>query len=461
MRDIFLISIWVTLIVLGLRAPFILAGTYVWFELFSPAQLAFGLAGRIPMSLITGLLLIGLYLTTDRKMLPPPLLGIVLVFVFAIWITLTTFWAAVPDAAWPKWDWAFKNVLFCALIPFLFRTRNQIEYLLLVIIGSLGGHIVTAGIKTVISGGGYGINLTLLQSNSGFAESSTFAAYCVAMIPVTLHLNRHSRLIPNWQPIRRIAFYCYTLLSAVATIGTYARTGLMALGIFGISSWWGGKRKVLWAVLALLGATVLLPMVTSSAWQARMNTIETYDSDSSAAGRLAVWAWTVDYVKSHPFGGGFNVFLINSYSYHIPGSDQVINIKGKAFHSIYFEVLGEHGIVGFAIYIMILTSAIRAVRWVKKTTKGDPELEWAHDAAKAFLVSIATLLVGGAFVGIGFQSVIYYFVGLAFALKCHVLRAGVSSASPVPARHPAKLAPVGLRKGPAVQGASRTIPGAD
>ena len=46
-----------------------------------------------------------------------------------------------------------------------------------------------------------------------------------------------------------------------------------------------------------------------------METIKEHQADESAATRLAVWAWTWDYVQKHPFGGGFEMYRQNQIRY--------------------------------------------------------------------------------------------------------------------------------------------------
>src|SRR3546814_20783070 len=84
-------------------------------------------------------------------------------------------------------------------------------------------------------------------------------------------------------------------------------------------------------------------------------------SDLSASTRIAVWKWTWDYAKDHPGGGGFEAYLGNSLSYYSqqlegPAASQSVERtlvvdKGRAYHSAYFELLGEQGYFGFVVWI--------------------------------------------------------------------------------------------------------------
>ncbi len=53
----------------------------------------------------------------------------------------------------------------------------------------------------------------------------------------------------------------------------------------------------------------------SPAFSDRMATIKTYQADESASTRLAVWQWTWEYAKTHPFGGGFEAYRQNRIRY--------------------------------------------------------------------------------------------------------------------------------------------------
>src|SRR5689334_7028275 len=103
-------------------------------------------------------------------------------------------------------------------------------------------------------------------------------------------------------------------------------------------------------------------------WTERMGTIQTAGSDASAMGRVAAWLWTLDYVKEHPLGGGFNVYFINSFS--LPMSDgSTLEVKGKALHSIYFEVLGELGIPGIVMFLSMLGWSIMTLLSIRRFTR--------------------------------------------------------------------------------------------
>ncbi len=190
-------------------------------------------------------------------------------------------------------------------------------------------------------------------------------------------------------------------------------------------------RDVKNRILYLLGAGVLamtaLPFLPQSYYD-RMATIGSHDGDASASTRVAVWTWTLDYVAEHPLGGGFDSYRANSFTYTMPvrtGEGNSVSVdyvevtdKGRAFHSAYFELLGEQGYPGFLIWIALqVTGLIQMEKLRRRYRKRDgPRSAWTADLASALQAAQIVYLVGAAFQGIAYQPVIFLFLGLQIAL---------------------------------------------
>ena len=93
-------------------------------------------------------------------------------------------------------------------------------------------------------------------------------------------------------------------------------------------------------------------------------------------------------------GGGFSAVNLDevAQAFQSPGSLKA----GKAAHSIYFEVLGDHGFVGLALYLLILAAAWFNTFTVLRLTRGRPDLDWANRLARTLQVSMIGFLIGGA-----------------------------------------------------------------
>jgi putative inorganic carbon (hco3(-)) transporter len=129
---------------------------------------------------------------------------------------------------------------------------------------------------------------------------------------------------------------------------------------------------------------------------------------------VAVWMWTLNYVSTHPFGGSFDVFRINEMTMTL-ADGSLLAVEAKAFHSIYFEILGETGIPGFLLFMAIV---LRVRSYFVKAKKAvlKPDDAWLNDAGMYLLFTLYVYLAGGAFIGVGFQSYFYYLAALSVAL---------------------------------------------
>jgi probable O-glycosylation ligase (exosortase A-associated) len=426
MQSLFLSAVFVGLMVAGFSAAFATALGFVWVDIVGPQHLAYSIINEKPLSFIAAVMTLMLFVAKDRK--APPKFGAILTLIalFAIWITFTTFMSDFPTRAWAKWDWASKVLIFALLIPYIFRSRVQIEALILICVFSTSTIICSAGVKTVLGGGGYGSLAVMGTGNSGLSESSTLAVVCVMLIPLTSFLMRHSLIFPK-SMLTRGLFWGIIVLSLATVVGTTARTGIIAVAVMCLVSMLQSKKKLWWiAGLALAAVVVMNLDLSATRWGNRMSTIETYSADSSAMGRIKVWEWTIDYVRSNPLGGGFDAFLHNRIlGVTSEGETEYFpegQIGGKAFHSIYFEVLGEQGMVGFAMYFLMIGLALLKLMKLKKTWKNDPGLGWIADLANALMTTILVFLAGGSFVGIAYQPYIFYMLTLTVAIDQYAAR---------------------------------------
>lgn len=428
MRDLFLLEIMLLYLWFGLRAPFVFGLGYIWTDYFNPQHVAFSFMSSVPASLIMALAAFTGYMVTPRKHKPQWVSGIWLLLVFAAWVTLTTIWSAVPSSAWETWDWSFKTLLFAAFLPFLFKTRVQLEAMLLTIGIGLGGTLMAFGAKTLLGGGRYGAQIALIGGNSGFAEQGLLACVAVAVIPIFIYMSRYSVIIKN-RLVSFVLFYGFSAAAVLTAVGTFERTGLVAMAALALVAWWNAKRKVLLAVV--FGAAILSSgYLLSDKWFARMGTIHDYQSDISAMTRLAVWDWCWNYAVEHPWGGGFNVYQTSRIQIPVGDSGKVEEQTGRAPHSMYFQIISEQGFLGAIIFGVIVFAFFVNGRRVYRRTKDDKNLEWANALSRTLMISGFVYLAGGAFQSVAFQPFFYDLIAAGVILNQCAARIGATEREP-------------------------------
>lgn len=410
MRGLFLLAVILLLLLWGFKSPLIFVLGYVWANIFTPQQVAYSLVSSIPVSLIFGALSFGAFVFLKKPAHVKWRAQSIITGVLAVWMTLTLLWAVAPESAFVKWDWAIKSIVFTIIIPHFLQSRRDFEAFIWTIVAAGMAHCIPFGVKVMLSGGGYGYNLGLVGGNSGYAESSTLSMFSVSIISMCVYLYFHQILIPH-QRLTKLMLASFIVFLALTAVGTYARTALVCLAVLGISFALFSKRKI-WAMAFLMLIAFIVLSFTGDSWIDRMSSIND-GSESSAMGRIAVWKWVVEYIAQHPLGGSFVMYVINSYS--LPLSDgTILNIQGKAFHSVYFEMLGEGGVPGFFLYMTLIGLVLRSFLKYRTVVRSDSNA-WLSDAGRYLLVSSLIFLAGGAFIGVAFQSYFYYLIALSAA----------------------------------------------
>jgi putative inorganic carbon (HCO3(-)) transporter len=441
-RSLFMTVIFLTFLGLGLAAPFVFTLGYAWVDIFRPQAVAYMFLNQIPVAMIMGAAAVGGYFLMDRRSPPSLTLAMGLTLVMACWVTVTMVWAEVPYDGWGKWDWAFKTVLFSAFIPLAIRSRVQIEAFAQTYVFSLAANFVPFGFKVLISGGGYGHNLGLEGGNSNLSEGGLLSTVCLMALPLALHLGRHTLLLPRSRLVG-LGYAGLCILAVITALGTYERSALIGMVVMGAYMFTRARNKLLFGV-CLLAAVSVIVYTMSGAYQERLASIGDPTQETSALTRLLMWKWTLGYAMAHPLGGGFQLYEISRIEY--PSGEVVF---GRAFHSIYFEVLGEQGWVGLGLFLGIAGSTFLGLRRLSKRVRNVPDLAWCVSMSDALQSGLAVFMTAGAFVGIAFQPAFWYFVAMSVSLREYVRRVEQQQKVATGWRANAQSAAVGVAVGPA------------
>ena len=155
-----------------------------------------------------------------------------------------------------------------------------------------------------------------------------------------------------------------------------------------------------------------------------MATIGEYEQDASVQGRFNSWRFAFNLAVHSPFvGGGFNAFTRELFFRYAPEPDNFHDA-----HSIYFQVLGEHGFVGLGLFLSMLGFCYVTGSRIKRLGRGNVELKWAYDLASALQASLVAYSIGGAFLGMAYYDLFYHLVALT-ALTMKVSKKALLTAS--------------------------------
>ena len=421
MRDIL-----ITIIILGslpfiLKSPAIGGLMWVWVSVMNPHTQAWGFATHLPFAFIIAIAtMLSLVMTREPKSLPLTPVS-VLLLLFVAWMNVTALFALLPDSSWVQWNKVMKIMLMSFVIMMVIRTRRDIARLIWVLVGSIGYYGVKGGIFTIRSGGTervWGPEETFIGDNNSLALA------LIITIPLMYYLQQNSDR--RWL---RHGLSAAMLLSALAALGSYSRGALLAIAAMVLFMWLkSGRKLVLGALLGLV--TPLLLAFMPERWAERMDTINTYEEDSSAMGRLNAWRMAWNLARDRFPGGGFDVSDGAIFARYAPNPMDV-----HAAHSIYFQALGEHGFVGLLIYLALGIATWRTASAIIRLTRGKAELRWAHGLATMSQASLIGFAVGGAFPSLLYFDMPYYLMAALIATRIVVERA---LRAPVPTPRQAK-----------------------
>lgn len=435
MRDLIFVGYIAAIMLLAFKRPFLFTLVYAYVDIVSPQRLSYFLLNSIPLSLMLFVLaFLGFMVGDDKKDVRVSPRWVLLLVLLA-YCGYTTAVAAEPVAALEKWGWVWKALVFAAFLPLTLRTRLRIEALALTMVLCASALIVTGGIKTLGGGGGYGSLVILIDDNSGLFEGSIISCVAITIIPLILWLAKHSTIFkPDW----KVRIYSAALILAclLIPVGTQARTGVICIAVLGILLLRHARYRMLYLGAAAIIAVAAVPFLPSSFTQ-RTDTIKNYKADESASTRLAVWAWTWEYVKEHPMGGGFEVYRQNRIRYDMARKDNAVGPlpidapavreivdEGRAFHSSYFEMLGEQGFPGLIIWLIIQIGGVWRMEAIQRVyrKRDKPDETWIAPLANALQTSQIIYLVGSLFVGIAFQAFFFMFTALQIGFDTYLAR---------------------------------------
>ncbi len=388
MRDLLIITIVLGGSIAALRRPWIGVLVWTWLSLMNPHRFAYGMSYDAPLSAIAAATtLSGLLMTKDRSspMIDVPVFWFV---VFSAWITVSWLFGMSPEGDYPQWNKVMKINLMVLVALALIRSRLQIMGLAWVVTASIALLGIKGGIFTFKNGG----NFKVWGPPGSFIEDNNeFALALIITVPLLRFLQL--QVCSKWL---KAGLLVNMVLCMAAALGSHSRGALLASGAMAGFFWWKGKNKLGVGLLLLLVGTALVAFMPD-AWTQRMNTIENYEVDDSAMGRISAW-WTAWNLALHyPSGVGFNPARSDLFELYSP-----YKVGVHAAHSIYFQVLGNHGFVGLAMFLAIWLTSWRTANWLLTEAPKYSQAGWCVDLANMSQVALIAYLTGGAFLSLAY-----------------------------------------------------------
>ncbi|HEY1299981.1 MAG TPA: putative O-glycosylation ligase, exosortase A system-associated [Stellaceae bacterium] len=406
MRGLLLFVVFFALLPLVvIKGPFIGILMWFWISLMSPQDIAYGAFTTIPYAMIVAITTLVTWLLSRSEPKFPPLgKTTVLLFLLMFWFSVTSvFGIAQSEIIFDRWQLAEKMLLMTLVAYTLTTTRARLDQLIVVCVFSIAFFGVKGGLFSLMTGGQYrvrGPDQTMIGDNNDLGVALTM------ILPLLFYLReRYGRTWYKWPLLAIIG------LTIVGDVFTYSRGGLLAVIAMTGVLWLRARKKIATLVLIVLAAVGIWNFAPQE-WVDRMVTIESYQKDESAESRIYIWKLAFAMAQKSPIlGGGFH------WSYDPAAVNRTLTNTGmpsltrpRAPHSIWFEMLGEQGFVGLAIFVAILASLALDAQWLIRKTRRRPELLWANNLGRMLQVALVGYCAGGSFVSLATYDGFYVLV---------------------------------------------------
>jgi probable O-glycosylation ligase (exosortase A-associated) len=192
-------------------------------------------------------------------------------------------------------------------------------------------------------------------------------------------------------------------------------------------------------VSVFVASALFLYWFTPEKLYQRAETIQTYEEDRSAMQRLQAWSVAWNLASQRPLtGGGFWIEYLPDDVW-LSYADRRFDAFGavaRSAHSIYFQVLGDHGFIGLGLFLALLAITIRSLQRLKAfSAHAGPGHEWVGAYANGMQIGLLGYTVSGAFLSLGYFDLFYAYVAITAILVREVatLTAPVTRAAHVDA----------------------------
>ena len=409
MRDYVLGALFIYFSFQSLMVPWIGVMTWTVVSIMNPHKLSWQLDQWPVAAIVAGATLLSTMIASARKQFPVTRETLALI-AFMVWISITVLASGDIANNYEPWKKIMKIDFMILVALFILHSRLHIMAMTWVLAMSLGFHGAKGGIFTIVHGGNYRV----WGPEGSFIEGNNeLALALIVAIPLMRFL--HSTADNVW--VKR-GLLATMLLSAAAALGTHSRGALLAILAMALVMWWRADKKIIGAVVMLVAGTSMIAFMPEH-WFSRMGTIDNYEEDASAMGRINAWWMAWNLAKDRFFGGGFEIYNFAFFSKYAPVATDI-----HAAHSIFFQVLGEHGFVGLFIFLLIWWFVWMSAGHLRKHGKERPETKWLADLGSMCQVSIAGYFVGGAFLSLAYFDLPYNILVLVVAGRAWMKRGG-------------------------------------
>lgn len=424
MRDLVVLAALVLFVVLALRSVLAAYLLWGWANMVAIGNYLFGPMATVPyVQIFAAITIVGLLLQRDP--LSERFGGNRTILLLGLLVLHGTFVAllAYPGLPrnWELWGNLVKILMFCSVMPMVLTNRTRIHAFVVVIVIAVGFHGLLDGLKFLASAGGHNA-----RGLPKFGDNNQFALVLLLVVPLAYFLYRYS--LRRWVAL---GFLGVAILTCLAIVATHSRGALIGMFVMGGLFVMLDRHKVR-GVLVLGAVATLVFWLAPAEWFERMDSINQAGEDASFLGRVASWKVSSAIALQHPFfGGGFRAVQSDEVWARFADAPSLLDFVdlpseghhlGVAAHSIWFEVMGDMGLMGLAIFSILLLTGLMNWRWLRNVSVDQREFVWVIDLANMLMVALVVYMVAGSLLSAAYFELPYIVLALMQVLCLHVRR---------------------------------------
>jgi probable O-glycosylation ligase (exosortase A-associated) len=248
------------------------------------------------------------------------------------------------------------------------------------------------------------------------------------VLPILLYLSRDEPRVWLKRAMRVIFAF-----SIVAILFTYSRGAFIGLLVVLTGLVWRSPWRWRFAAAAVILSLVVVTVMPARL-RDRLSSIGEQQSaetrDISVAGRIEAWTTATQIGIRHPFfGEGFRALWQPDLWAQFYGYDFT---AARDAHSLYFEVMAEHGLLGLGIYLVVVGNTLIILTRVARRWRGDPTHGYLTNYAEMTRLALLPYFVSGASLGVAYFDLYFLLVGMS-AVLWSLSQEAASMASSAPA----------------------------
>lgn len=408
MRDIAITIVVILGCINTFKKPHIGVLLWSWLGYMNPHRLSWGFAYWAPFAQVTAACLLMTTLYTKKKQAIPVNSLTAVWIIFIIFMAITTIYAYFPNLAFEYYKRILKIQLIIFLTMIIITDLQKLRQLIWVIVISIGYFSVKGGAFTIATAGSFKV---WGPPQSYIEDNNQLAVAVLMIIPLMVYLMKttNNSFIKNGLLIAIV-------LSLFNVLGSQSRGAFLAIAAVGLFFWSKSDNKLLTGFTITVLAIALLSFMPDT-WYQRMNTIENYEQDNSALGRINAWKYAINGASDNLLGMGLESWERSTFALYAPNPNDV-----HAAHSIYFSVLADHGWIGLLLFLSIFGLAWLKLANILKITRQREELNEYYLLGKMLQIGFIAYLVGGAFLSLAYFDLPWHYVSFVVLLSEYLKR---------------------------------------